>query len=363
MIEFLNLKKVNKPYEFEFRTALENLLKGGWYILGKNVTTFEKDFANYCGVKHCIGVANGLEAIFLILKSLDIGKGDEVIVPSNTYIATWLAVSQCNATPVPVEPDLSSYNIDPKKLEQAITKKTKAILIAHLYGQTANMKEINRIAKKYKLKVIEDSAQAHGAKHFERKAGSLGHASAFSFYPGKNLGCLGDGGAITTDSESLAKKLFALRNYGSFVKYENHYQGYNSRLDEIQASFLNIKLKNLNSEIKYKNKLAKIYLNELANCKNLILPTTEYGNYHSWHLFAIRAENRDLVQKGLREKNINTLIHYPIPPYKQRAYKSEFKHYKSILTDQIHKQILSLPLNTSLKENQIKSICDIIKKI
>lgn len=360
MIEFLNLHKVNKPYELEFKQAFKDLLSSGWYILGKNVTTFENNFAKYCGSKYCIGVANGLEAIFLILKSLGIGKGDEVIVPSNTYIATWLAVSQCEATPVPVEPELSTYNIDPLKLEAAITPRTKAILVVHLYGQTANMSKISKVADKYKIKVIEDCAQAHGAKHREKLAGNLGYAAAFSFYPGKNLGCLGDGGAITTNSKGLAKKLVALRNYGSFVKYENYFQGYNSRLDEIQASFLNIKLKKLNSDIKYKHTLAEIYFENLKNNSSIILPTIGNNNQHSWHLFVIRSENRNYLQKKLSENKIGTLIHYPIPPYKQKAYQDQFHSFRSDLTDKIHNELLSLPLNTSIKPSEIKYICKTI---
>lgn len=356
MIKFLDLNKTNEIHRTEYIKSFNKILDSGWFILGKNVASFEENFAKFCETNHCIGVANGLEALFLILKAMEIGDGDEVIVPSNTYIASWLAISQCGAKPVPVEPELTSYNLDPHKIEAAITKKTKGILLVHLYGQTANFKEINKIALKYKLKIIEDCAQAHGALHNNKYAGNLGYAAAFSFYPGKNLGCLGDGGAITTNSDRLAHKIRALRNYGSFIKYENQYQGYNSRLDEIQAAFLNIKLEKLTAEIEYKNNLAQIYINQLSSNQNVILPKILNGNKHSWHLFVIRTRKRRALIEHLNKKGIETLIHYPIPPYKQRAYMKEFSKYKSKLTDDIHNEVLSLPLNTGLKPEEILKI-------
>jgi dTDP-4-amino-4,6-dideoxygalactose transaminase len=362
MFKFLDLSKINKTYHNEFKKVFSEVLDEGWFVLGKNVNLFEENFAYYCGSKYCVSVGNGLEAIFLILKAMDIERGDEIIVPSNTYIATWLAITQCGATVVPVEPELITYNLDPAKIEKSITSKTKAILVVHLYGQTANMKEISEISRKYKLKIIEDCAQAHGAKYQGKYAGNLGFASAFSFYPGKNLGCLGDGGAIVTNSSVLAKKIRALRNYGSFSKYKNYYKGYNSRLDEMQAAFLNVKLKNLDKDIQYKNNLANVYLDKLAHNKNIVLPKVEKGNIHSWHLFVVRVKGRNFFQKYLYDNNIETLIHYPIPPYKQRAYKSEFKTYKSNLTNTLHKEVLSLPLNTSLSKKEIIEICGVINK-
>lgn len=357
MIKFLDLYKTNNIHRTEYIESLKRILDSGWFILGKNVTSFEENFANYCKSKHCVGVANGLEALFLILKAMGIGDGDEVIVPSNTYIASWLAISQCGAQPVPVEPELITFNLDPEKIEAAINSKTKAILVVHLYGQTANILEINKIATKYKLKIIEDCAQAHGAMHHNKYAGNLGYAAAFSFYPGKNLGCLGDGGAVTTNSDRLAQKIRALRNYGSFKKYENDYQGYNSRLDEIQAAFLNIKLTKLTEENAYKNRLAEIYFNRLSNNEHIVLPKILKGNKHSWHLFVIRTAKRQHLIEQLNKNRIETLIHYPIPPYKQKAYKKEFSNYQSKLTDDIHKEVLSLPLNIGLKPKEIEKIC------
>jgi dTDP-4-amino-4,6-dideoxygalactose transaminase len=347
MISFLDLKKLNAQYRDELIEACKRVIDSGWYILGKEVEEFEKEFANYCGVKYAIGVANGLDALTLILKAYKelgiISDGDEIIVPANTYIATILSISNNNLVPVLVEPDINTYLIDPKKIEEKITKKTKAIMPVHLYGQTCEMDKINEIAKKYNLKVIEDSAQSHGAYFGNKKSGNLGDASGFSFYPGKNLGALGDGGAVTTNDEKLANIIKALRNYGSYKKYKNLYKGTNSRLDEIQAAMLRVKLKYLDDEINRRRKIAKYYLENIRNDK-IVLPKVRDEKSHVWHLFVIRTEKRDRLQKYLFDKGIQTLIHYPIPPHKQMAYK-EWNNESYPMTEKIHNEVLSLPIS------------------
>ena len=300
MISFLDLKAVNEQYITEIEKVLHKVIKSGWYILGTEVELFEKEFAEYCGTEHCIGVANGLDALTIILKAYGIGEGDEVIVPSNTYIASVLSVSANGADPILVEPDIASYNIDPKKIEEKITSRTKAILAVHLYGQSADMNAINQIAEKYDLKVIEDAAQAHGATYTGKRTGNLGNAAGFSFYPGKNLGALGDAGAITTNDGQLAEKIRALRNYGSHVKYENLYKGVNSRLDEIQAAILRIKLKELDRENERRREIATYYLNHINNSK-IILPKIVNRDLssHVWHLFVVRTKEREKLQSYL----------------------------------------------------------------
>jgi dTDP-4-amino-4,6-dideoxygalactose transaminase len=362
MILFLDLKKINLQYKKEIETAMARVLESGWYILGKEVEKFEEEFAAYCGTEYAIGVANGLDALTLILKAYGIGEGDEVIVPANTYIATILAVSACGANPVLVEPDINSYNLDPNKIEEKITSKTKAIVVVHLYGQAANMDPINEVAKKYNLKVIEDAAQAHGAKYKGKRVGNLGDAAGFSFYPGKNLGALGDGGAITTNDSELASKLKAFRNYGSHIKYENLYKGMNSRLDELQAAILRVKLPHLDGENEKRRKIAEYYLENIKNPK-IILPVVENGDResHVWHLFVIRTENRWGLQKMLEEHGVQTLIHYPIPPHKQEAY-SEWNHLSYPITEKIHNEVLSLPISPILTIEEVKKIVDIINK-
>lgn len=345
MIPFLDLKAVNDQYITEIEKVLHKVIKSGWYILGTEVDLFEKEFAEYCGTEHCIGVANGLDALTIILKAYEIGEGDEVIVPSNTYIASILSVSANGAVPILVEPDIASYNIDPKKIEEKITSRTKAILAVHLYGQAADMSAINQIAEKYDLKVIEDAAQAHGAIYNGSRAGNLGNAAGFSFYPGKNLGALGDAGAITTNDGQLAEKIRALRNYGSHVKYENLYKGVNSRLDEIQAAILRIKLKDLDRENERRREIATFYLDHINNSK-IILPkiVNRDINSHVWHLFVIRTKERGKLQSYLKEKGIQTLIHYPVPPHKQQAYK-EWSNLSYPISEQIHNEELSLPIS------------------
>ncbi|MFV0563957.1 DegT/DnrJ/EryC1/StrS family aminotransferase [Malaciobacter mytili] len=347
MIPFLDLKGLNSQYKEELIEACIKVIDSGWYIQGNECKEFETEFAKYCGTKYAIGVANGLDALILILRAYKqlgiINDGDEVIVPSNTYIASILAISQNNLVPVLVEPDINTYLIDPLKIEEKVTSKTKAILPVHLYGQTCEMDKINKIAKKYNLKVIEDSAQSHGAYFGDKRSGNLGDASGFSFYPGKNLGALGDGGAVTTNDEKLANAIKALGNYGSHKKYENLYKGVNSRLDEIQASMLRVKLKYLDNEIEKRREIANYYLQNIEN-SNLILPTVRAKDNHVWHLFVIRVSKRDELQNYLAENDIQTLIHYPIPPHKQEAYKEwNTKSYE--ISEQIHNEVLSLPIS------------------
>ena len=319
MIPFLNLKAPHEELRQEMRDALERVLNSGWYIHGTEVKQFESEFSSYCQSKYCVGVGNGLEALHLILRAYDIGEGDEVIVPANTYIATWLAVSYSGAKPIPVEPDLKTYNINPKLIESSVTERTKAIIAVHLYGQPADMDEINSIAKKYNLKVIEDAAQAHGAKYKGRSVGSLGDAAGFSFYPGKNLGAIGDGGAVTTDEESLADRVRVLSNYGSKIKYHNEVKGYNSRLDELQAAFLRAKLPVLDEWNKRRQAIAIMYLSQM-DIEGLTLPYVPDWAKPAWHLFVVRSHQRDALQKQLNNAGIGTMIHYPIPPHLQPAY-------------------------------------------
>lgn len=347
MIPFLDLKGINAQYKAELIEACTRVIDSGWYIQGNECKEFDKEFAEYCGVKYAIGVANGLDALILILRAYKemgvVGDGDEVIVPSNTYIASILAISQNNLVPVLVEPNIDTYLIDPNKIEEKITSKTKAILPVHLYGQTCDMEKINEISKKYNLKVIEDSAQAHGSYYKDKKSGNLGDASGFSFYPGKNLGALGDGGAVTTNDEELANTIKALGNYGSHKKYENLYKGVNSRLDEMQAAMLRVKLRYLDNEIEKRREIANYYLKTIKN-KNIILPAVRAEDNHVWHLFVIKTNKRDELQKYLQENGIQTLIHYPIPPHKQNAYK-EWGNENYPISEQIHDEVLSLPIS------------------
>ena len=365
MIQFLNLKKINQPFEIAFQEKMKQFLANGWYILGNEVKIFEADFANYCGTKHCIGVGNGLDALVLIFKAYihleKLQKGDEVIVPANTYIASILAVLQSDLVPVLVEPKLETYNINPDLIEEKITSKTKAILPVHLYGQLCEMEQINAIAQKHNLLVVEDAAQAHGSKLEagswmleETRAGNLSNAAAFSFYPSKNLGALGDGGAITTNDDELAEVLFSLRNYGSKVKYENEIIGFNSRLDELQAAFLNIKLKQLDAENEFRRSIAKRYLSEIKNDK-IVLPFWDGSENHVFHLFIIRTPNRQALQNYLKNNEIETMIHYPIPPHKQKAL-SNWNHLSFTITEKIHEEVLSIPMNATLTDDEIEYI-------
>ena len=365
MIPFLDLKDINQQYRSELIEACTRVIDSGWYIGGAELESFEQNFAEYCGTQFAIGVANGLDALILTLRAWkELGKlqdGDEVIVPSNTYIASILAITANNLTPVLVEPDLATYNIDPLKIEQAITSKTRVILPVHLYGQLAAMSEIMAIAQQHKLLVLEDSAQSHGAQTQGKKAGHWGHASGFSFYPGKNLGALGDAGAITTNDAELANMLKALRNYGSHEKYKNLVPGVNSRLDEIQAAMLDIKLKFLNEEIQHRRQIANLYLTGIKN-PNIELPLTDINaetyEQHVWHLFVIRTKNRDALQQYFTENGIQTLIHYPIPPHKQQAYK-EWNDLSYPISEKIHAEVLSLPIGPTLSLEEAQKVVDL----
>lgn len=361
-IPFLDLKKINLQYEIAFKNSLEDVLNEGWFIMGQNLKSFETEYATYCGSKHCIGVANGLDALILILrayKELGLMKdGDEILVPSNTYIASILAISANNLTPVLVEPNIESYTIDVELIEAKITSKTKGILAVSLYGQTPNFSAINNIASKHSLKVIEDAAQSQGAKHFGMISGGIADATGHSFYPGKNLGALGDGGAITTNEDDLADIILALRNYGSHKKYENIYKGVNSRLDELQAAFLRIKLKDLDNANEKRRIVANQYLIKINN-KNIILPVELQNNKHVWHVFAVRVSNRDEFQKYLSDKGIQTVIHYPIPPHKQLAY-SELSAVSYPVSEKIHNEIISLPISPVMTTEQVEYVIEVV---
>mgnify|MGYP006079807943 CR=1 FL=1 len=363
VIKFLDIQKINICYEKELKEAAGRVIDSGWYLMGQELKNFEEDYNIFCGSKRTIGVANGLDALRLIFKGyIELGfmkPGDEVIVPANTYIASVLSITDCGLTPVFVEPSIISYNLDSSKVEEAISDKTKAILTVHLYGQISIDDRMTALVKKHNLKLIEDGAQSHGASWNRMVSGAIGDAAAHSFYPGKNLGALGDGGAITTKDEELANVVSALRNYGSIVKYENIFKGLNSRLDEIQAAFLSVKLKKMSLEIKRRRDIANYYLRNLAST-SIILPSSELEESHVWHLFVIRSRKRDELQAYLRTNKIETLIHYPIPPYKQRAYK-EFGNLSFPITDQIHREALSLPLWPGIQEDALNHISNTIR--
>lgn len=357
MIPFLDLKAINAQYRDELVRACTRVIDSGWYISGNELAQFEQEFANYCGTKYAIGVANGLDALILTLRAWkELGKlkaGDEVIVPSNTYIASILAISANDLVPVLVEPDLATYNLCPKNTEAAITAKTKTILPVHLYGQLADMPAIMDIAKRHDLLVLEDSAQAHGASIDGKKAGNWGDASGFSFYPGKNLGALGDAGAVTTNDDELAATLRVLRNYGSHEKYKNLFQGVNSRLDEIQAAMLSVKLKHLDTEIAHRRKVAAEYLAGINNA--VITLPVPHDEAHVWHVFVIRCEQREALQKHLLDAGIQTLIHYPIPPHQQQAYK-EWNMDSYPVSEMIHQQVMSLPMGPTITDEQVIAV-------
>lgn len=359
-IPFLDLKTPHEELRNELRSAFERVLDSGWYVLGNEVRQFEKEFAEFCNTKESIGVGNGLEALHLILRAYEIGVGDEVIVPSNTYIATWLAVSFAGATPVPVEPNKDTYNIDPELIEAAVTKRTKAVIAVHLYGQPADMDPINLIAKRHGLKVIEDAAQAHGALYKGRMVGSLGDAAGFSFYPGKNLGAIGDAGAVTTNDYKLAEKVRMLSNYGSQTKYHHEIKGFNSRLDELQAAFLRVKLKYLNDWNGRRKEIAKIYCEQLS-ATNLNLPFVPEWADPVWHLFVIRHHSRSKLQVSLETSSIGHMVHYPIPPHLQLAYTElGYKTGDFSIAELIHAEVLSLPIGPTMKNREIKKITSVI---
>ncbi len=358
MIKFLDLKLINAPYREELLAACAQVIDSGWYINGKAVSEFEKAFAAYCGTEYCIGVANGLDALTLTLRAWkELGKikeGDEVIVPANTYIASILAITENRLKPVFIEPCLKRYNLDPSKIEQALSSRTRAILPVHLYGYLAAMPAINEIAEQNGLLVLEDSAQAHGACMEGRKAGNWGHASAFSFYPGKNLGAFGDAGAITTNDSVLAELIFALRNYGSHQKYQNIYQGVNSRLDELQAALLLVKLKYLDEQTALRRQVAQRYLQGIQH-PALQLPQLEQEEQHVWHLFVVACKHRQAFQSHLESLGVQTLIHYPIPPHKQQAY-AHYNEQVYPITEALHQEVISLPIGPNMTDEEIEFV-------
>ena len=358
MIKFLDLQKINAQYEQELKDAANRVIDSGWYLMGKELATFEENYSQFCGTTYALGVANGFDALRLIFKAyLELGvlqKGDEVIVPANTYIASVLAISDNGLIPVFVEPNIHTYNLDSSLLEQAITPQTKAILTVHLYGQNSIDQHLLDICEKHHLKLIEDGAQSHGASWCGKVSGGIGDAAGHSFYPGKNLGALGDGGAVTTNDAILSKTIEALRNYGSHIKYENKYQGLNSRLDEIQAAFLNVKLRYIQKDIDRRRAVANYYLQNVKNTE-IILPEVIYDESHVWHLFVIRTKKREELHQYLLEKGIQTLIHYPIPPHKQKAYK-EYNHLNFPITEKMHKEVLSLPLSAVMAGEEVKHV-------
>lgn len=372
-IPFLDLKVPYLELKEELDSAYHRVMESGWYILGQEVEALEAEFAEYCEAKHCIGVGNGLDALHLILRALEIGPGDEVIVPSNTYIATWLAVSYAGATPVPVEPDERTYNIDPTLIEAAVTERTKAVLAVHLYGQPADMDAINSIVTKVNksrvtnhkspIKVIEDAAQAHGARYKGRRCGSLGDAAGFSFYPGKNLGALGDGGAVVTNDAKLAERVRVLRNYGSQQKYHNEVKGYNSRLDELQAALLRVKLTKLDDWNDRRKGLAVAYKKALTDVDGLMLPFAPDWADPVWHLFVVRHLERDRLQGLLQETGIGSLIHYPIPPHASEAYVQEFAGAKLPVAERLAGCVLSLPIGPHLEQTQLAQVCKAIGQV
>lgn len=362
-IPFLDLKEINLRIHDEIIQTVSNVIKSGQYVLGDNCKSFENSFATFCGTKHCVGVANGLDALYLILrgyKELGVLKdGDEVIVPANTYIASILSITANNLTPILVEPNIDNYLIDVSAIESAISSKTKVIMVVHLYGQVTPMDIVWQIATKYNLKVVEDSAQSHGAYYGEKRCGNLSDASGFSFYPGKNLGALGDGGAVTTNDECLAKMVRTFANYGSEIKYQNILKGTNSRLDELQAAILNVKLKELDSDTSCRRVIALKYRNQITNPK-IILPSVMLGeSSHVWHLFVVRVSERDKFQKHLSNAGISTVIHYPIPPHKQSAYV-EFSELSLPITEKIHDEVISLPISPVQSLEQTQYVIDVI---
>lgn len=360
-VPFLDVSETYKELKDELNSAFLRVMESGWYILGKEVSAFEEEFASYCGVRNCIGVGNGLDALHLILRAYDIGQGDEVIVPSNTFIATWFAVSYTGATVVPVEPDEKTYNIDPNKIERAITPRTKAIIPVHLYGQPAAMDEINKIAEKHNLWVIEDAAQAQGALYKGRHTGSLGHVAGFSFYPGKNLGAFGDAGAVTTNDDILAEKIRMLRDNGSKVKYDHQLKGCNSRLDELQAAFLRVKLRHLDRWNERRVSIAAQYFEHLSGM-DIALPHILDNTNPVWHLFVIRTRERDKLRAYLKQNNIDTLIHYPVPPHLQPAYKDMGLSKGNFpISEQIHEEVLSLPIGPHLDREEVQKVIRSIK--
>jgi dTDP-4-amino-4,6-dideoxygalactose transaminase len=357
MIDYENLKRLNEPFFEEYKTAFTELLESGWFVLGSRVKVFEQEFAEYCQTKHCVGVASGLDALMISLNVCGFEKGDEVIVPSNTYIATILAIVQNGLKPVLVEPEIASYNIDPLLIEAVITSRTKAIMVVHLYGKVCKMDKIIPLAAKHGLIVIEDCAQAHGAKQGEKKAGNFGDFGAHSFYPTKNLGALGDAGAITLNNAEMDEKLRCLRNYGSKAKYYNELPGFNSRLDELQAAMLSVKLKKIDEINAHKRSLASIYLQNLK--EDFIKPIVDKDHFDVYHIFNIRHERRDELKEYLLKNGVKSEIHYPLAPHKQKAMEGLFDNQQFPIADKIHQTTLSLPISYFHTSSEVEHICEI----
>lgn len=361
-VPFVDFRPMHDEIKKEMSLVFDTVYNDNWFILGNNVERFEQEFANYCESKYAIGCGNGLDALYLILRGYNIGEGDEVIIPSNTFIATALAVSYTGATIVLVEPDINTYNIDSSKIEKAITNKTKAIIAVHLYGKVADMKELRTISERYNIKLIEDSAQAHGCRYENKRAGSIGDAAGFSFYPGKNLGALGDGGAVVTNDDALASRIKAMRNYGSSKKYHHDYKGINSRLDELQAGFLRVKLQHLDKYNSERQKIAKYYIDNIKN-KAIILPKVNDVKDSVWHLFVIRSYQRNNLQRYLSNNNIETIIHYPIPIHIQHAYKDlGYQKNDYPIAKEISNTVLTLPIWYGMSEKEIRYIVDCLNK-
>lgn len=357
-IPFLDLKALHLELKEDIDAAYRRVVASGWFVLGPELEAFEAEFAEYCQAKHCLGVGNGLEALLLLLKAYEIGPGDEVIVPSNTFIATWLAVSQCGATPVPVDPQVDTHNIDPLMIDDAITKRTRAIIPVHLYGQTADMNPIKELAARNGLVVIEDAAQAQGARYNSRRAGSLGDAAATSFYPGKNLGALGDGGAVLTNDSVIAEKVKKLRNYGSTVRYRHELAGQNSRLDEIQAAFLRVKLAVLDEWNERRRKIADRYSKLMQNAAVIVPYVPEYAE-PVWHLYVIRSKGRDALKTFLEQRGISTIIHYPVPPHRQNCYQ-EFSDRSLPVAELLAGEVLSLPMSPALGDKEVEEVAQAV---
>lgn len=361
-VPFLNLRPEINELQSQIEKAFHRVLDSGLFIMGKELEAFETEFAEFCECRHGIGVGTGLDALYLILRAYDVGPGDEVIVPAHTFIATWLAVSHTGAKPVPVDISQDDFNLDVTRIEPAITSRTKAIIAVHLYGQTAEMSAIQEIADRRGLKLIEDAAQAHGAICQGRRAGSLGHAAAFSFYPGKNLGAFGDGGAVTTNDRQLAERLRSLRNYGSLVKYQHTEKGINSRLDEMQAAFLRVRLQLLERSGQRRNQIAQQYREKLAKISGLILPVIQPGRTHVWHIYGVLSgAERNSLQKHLERQDISTLIHYPVPIHRSKAYISEYGHLSFPVAEKVSAEVLSLPMGTHLSDDDVDYVCREIK--
>jgi len=362
VVPFLDLHATYRELKDELDAAYFRFMESGWYILGEEVEAFEEEFAKFCGTSYCIGVSNGLDAIRLALQAVGVEAGDEVIVPSNTYIATWLAISQLGATPVPVEPDIKTYNLNPYLVEEAITSKVKVILPVHLYGQPADMDPLLEIAKRHGLIIVEDAAQAHGARYKNSIIGSIGHVTAFSFYPSKNLGAFGDAGAVMTNDPNIAEKVKVLRNYGSEKKYYNEVKGYNCRLDGLQAAFLRIKLKKLEEWNKRRCALANIYLEELKHIQGLTLPCVPEKIDPVWHIFAVRHPERDKLQAHLLRAGITTLVHYPVPPHKSEAYINDKNWGTWPIAEEIAGSIISLPIGPHITADKIHLVAEVVRR-